>query len=125
MFRGRKSEIEVRYELFTWGAMLLVAALMYVIFKNSEALGLGTMLFFPGLILLGSSIYQDMQPDWKAGWLSYALAIILVATGLAGIVNRIFSLTGQASTLSWIVIAAVELGAVLIAKALYDPNPRP
>lgn len=118
MLSGRKSEAEVRFELFTWGAILVAAAIMYVLFAKILP---GLMLFIPGLILLGSAIFQDMQPDWHAGWLTYVMSILMVATGLAGIVN---TLMGEAVSLNWIVIAVVELGAVLIAKAVYDPTPR-
>jgi apolipoprotein N-acyltransferase len=117
MLRGNKSTGELRFELLMLGIILVTAAVLYVVFPNLRSL----MLFIPGLILLGSAIYQDMQPDWKAGWLTYALAILMVATGLAWLVN---TLLGSAVQLNWIVIAAVELGAILIAKALYDPTPR-
>lgn len=118
MLQGNKSTGEVRFEFLLLGIMLVVAAVLYVILpENLHSL----MLFIPGLILLGSAIYQDMQPDWKAGWLTYALAILMVATGLAGVVNALF---GNAIRLNWVVVAVVELGAILIAKALYDPSPR-
>ncbi len=118
MLRGNKSTGELRFEFLMLGIILVVAAVLYVILPDDLR---SLMLFIPGLILLGSAIYQDMQPDWKAGWLTYALAILLVATGLAGVVN---ALLGNAIRLNWIVIAVVELGAILIAKALYDPTPR-
>ncbi|HEC22911.1 MAG TPA: hypothetical protein ENI95_08340 [Chloroflexi bacterium] len=116
MLRGRKSESEVRFELLTWGAALIAAAVMYVLFRDFLP---SMMLFIPGLILLGSAIFQDMQPDWRTGWVTYALSILMVAIGLAGIVN---SLMGEVVKVSWVVIAVVALGAVLIAKALYDPS---
>ena len=34
------------------------------------------------------------------------------------------SLVGTQMRLPWLVIAAIELGLVLIVKALYDPSPR-
>lgn len=117
MLRGNKSTGEIRFEILILGVVLVTAAILYVIFSTTLP---ALMLFIPGLILLGGAIYQDMQPDWKSGWLIYALAIILVATGLAGVVN---TLLGEVIKLNWIVIAVVELGAILIAKALYDPNP--
>jgi len=118
MLHGNKSTGELRFELFILGIVLVIAAVLYVVLPpNLRSL----MLFLPGLILLGAAIYQDMQPDWQAGWLTYALAILMVATGLAGIVN---TLLGNAVKLDWFVIAVVELGAILIAKALYDPTPR-
>jgi hypothetical protein len=118
MLQGNKSTGELRFEFLMLGIILITAAVLYVILpEDLRAL----MMFVPGLILLGSAIYQDMQSDWKAGWLTYALAILLVATGLAGVVN---ALLGNAIRLNWIVIAVVELGAILIAKALYDPTPR-
>lgn len=118
MLRGSKTEGELRFELFTWGLILLTGAIIYVtVFPTLP----GLILFIPGLILLGAAIFQDMQPDWHVGWLTYLLAIIIVATGLAWVVN---SLLGAAVNIPWLIIAVVELGAILIAKALYDPTPR-
>jgi hypothetical protein len=118
MLRGNKSTGEVRFELITWGSVLIVVAIMYVLFNNKPLAPM--MLFIPGLILLGSAMFQDIQMGWKAGWLNYALSILAVATGLAGIVNGVVG----GPVLPWPVVAAVELGAILIAKALYDPNPK-
>ena len=117
MLRGTKSTGEIRFELVVMGAVLITSAVLYVAFSSVP----GLMLFFPGLILLGGAIYQDLQQNWKAGWLTYALAILLVATGLASIVN---TLLGNVVKLNWVVIAVVELGVIMIFKALYDPNPR-
>ena len=116
MLRGNKSENETRFELLVIGLVLVTAAALYVVFRKTLP---SMILFIPGLILLGGAIFQDMQPDWKAGWMTYLLAIIVVATGLTGIVN---SLLKTRMSLPWLVIAIVELGAVLIAKALYDPS---
>ena len=44
----------------------------------------------------------------------------MVATGLAGMVNAI--LDGQ-ENIPWLIIAIVEIGAILIAKAVYDQDP--
>jgi hypothetical protein len=118
MLRGNKSSGELRFELIILGTVLVAAAMLYVGFYSFLP---GLMFFFPGLILLGGAIYQDMQPDWKAGWITYALAILLTATGLASLVN---SILGNVLTLNWFVIAVVELGVIMIVKALYDPNPR-
>ncbi len=118
MLGRNKTTEEIQFELLTWGAVLISAAVLYVLFKDTLP---SLMLFIPGLILLGSALFQDLQLGWKAGWLNYGLAIIAVATGLAGVVN---TLLGGAE-LPWLIIAIVELGAILIAKALYDPNPRP
>jgi uncharacterized membrane protein HdeD (DUF308 family) len=118
MLRGTKPSGEVRFELVTTGSVLVTAAVLYV---TAYSFLPGLMLFFPGLILLGGAIYQDMQPEWTAGWLTYLVAILLVATGLASIVN---TLLGNVIQLNWIVIAVVELGVLLILKALYDPNPK-
>lgn len=118
MLRGNKSTGEIRFELLTWGSMLLTGSVMYIIFKGTPLIS--TILFLPGLVLLGSTLFQDFQMGWKAGWLNYVMAILAVATGLAGIVN---GLVGGVN-LPWVVIALVELGAILIVKALYDPNPR-
>lgn len=118
MLRGRKSEPELRFELFTWGAILIAAAVMYVLFRTTFP---GLMLFIPGLIMLGSAIFQDMQPDWHSGWLTYAMATLMVATGLVGVINPFLA---EPFKLNWVVITAVELGAILIVKAIYDPTPR-
>lgn len=116
MLRGNKSENEARFEMLLIGLMLVSAAVLYVIFRQTLP---SMIVFVPGLILLGGAIFQDLQPDWRAGWLTYLLAIIVVATGLVGILNSLLS-TGI--NLPWLIIAIVELGAVLIAKALYDPS---
>lgn len=118
MLRGTKSTGEVRFELVIVGAVLIAAALLYLAFFQTLP---GLMFFFPGLILLGGAIYQDLQPDWKAGWLTYVLAILLVATGLGSIINTVL---GSVVKVNWLIIAVVELGIILIFKALYDPNPR-
>lgn len=118
MLRGTKSSGEVRFELVLTGAILLTAAVVYVVAFSWLP---GLMLFLPGLMLLGGAIYQDMQPGWKAGWLTYLIAVILVATGLAWIVNTVLK---GVINLNWIVVAAVELGVLLILKALYDPTPK-
>jgi len=116
MLKGNKSDSETRFELLIIGLVLVTAAALYVVFRRTLP---SLILFIPGLILLGGTIFQDMQPDWKAGWLTYLLAIVIVATGLAGLVN---SLLKTGVNLPWLIIAIVELGAVLIAKALYDPS---
>lgn len=118
MLRGRKPESEVRFELLTWGLILVTAAVIYLTVYPVLP---GLILFIPGLILLGASIFQDMQPDWRAGWLTYLLAIIVVATGMAWLVD---SLVGETVRFPWLVVAIIELGVLLIVKALYDPTPR-
>jgi hypothetical protein len=120
MLRGNKTSGEIRFELLTWGAVLLTGALMYIVF-NTHPIFASMILFIPGLILLGSTLYQDIQLGWKAGWLNYALAILAVATGLGGVINGVL---GGSQNIPWLIIAIAELGAILIAKALYDPNPR-
>ena len=57
------------------------------------------------------------------GWLLYALGVRPFAgrPGMAWVMN---SLVGTQMRLPWLVIAAIELGLVLIVKALYDPSPR-
>lgn len=119
MLYGRKPEEEVRFELLTWGAVLIVAAIMYVLFRTTLP---SLMLFIPGLILLGSAIFQDLQPDWRAGWPTYLLAILAVGIGLAGVVNTLLGEVVKLPPALWLIITATELGAVLIAKALYDPS---
>jgi uncharacterized membrane protein required for colicin V production len=122
MLNNPNGSPELRFELFTWGIVLIATAVLYVLFRNTLP---ELMLFIPGLVLLGSAIYQDMQMNWRVSWFTYLLAILVVATGLGGIVNRLLgSLFGLPPHL-WLIIALVELGAVLISKALYDPNPKP
>lgn len=117
MLRGKKSTGEIRFELLTWGAVLIAVSICYVLFNGTPLAPM--MLFIPGLILLGSTLFQDIQMGWKAGWLNYALSILAVGTGLAGIVNGVLG----GPRLPWVIVVAVELGAILIAKALYDPSP--
>ncbi len=119
MLYGHKPEEEVRFELLTWGVVLVVAAVMYVLFRTTLP---SLMLFIPGLILLGSAIFQDLQPDWRAGWPTYLLAILAVGVGLAGVVNSLLGEVVKLPPALWLIITATELGAVLIAKALYDPS---
>ncbi len=119
MLYGHKPEEEVRFELLTWGVVLVVAAVMYVIFRTTLP---SLMLFIPGLILLGSAIFQDLQPDWRAGWPTYLLAILAVGVGLAGVVNSLLGEVVKLPPALWLIVTATELGAVLIAKALYDPS---
>jgi hypothetical protein len=117
MLRGKKSSGEIRFELITWGAILITGAIMYVMFRGTSLESL--ILFIPGLVLLGSTLYQDIQLGWKAGWLGYALSVLAVAVGLAGVINGVMG--GPA--VPWLIVALVIMGAILIAKALYDPNP--
>lgn len=119
MLRGRKPEQEVRHELIIWGVVLIVAALLYVTTYQSFP---SLMLFIPGLILLGSAIFQDLQAGWHAGWFSYVSSILMVALGLAGIVNSLLAPEGT-SVLPWWIVAVVLLGAVLIVKSVFDPTP--
>jgi len=119
MLRGSKSSGEVRFELVVMGAMLMVGAVMFVLFQNDNTLQ-PLVLFFPGLILLGGAIYQTVTPGYKAGWITYVIAILLVAIGLAGLINGVMG----GATVQWWIVAIVAFGAVLIFKALYDPNPR-
>ena len=65
MLHGNKSTGELRFELLVLGTILIVAAVLYVVLPNDLR---SLMLFLPGLILLGAAIYQDMQTDWRAGW---------------------------------------------------------
>ena len=116
MLRGNKPEAEVRFELMVWGLVLITAAVLYVTLFNVLP---SLMLFIPGLILLGGAIAQDLQEGWHAGAFSYILAIVIIATGLSGIIN---TLLGDAVTIPWLVVAVVELGTVLLIKALYDPS---
>ena len=121
MLRGTKPEAEVRFELLTWGIALIVLAVLYVLFWKSVPMLRPLLLFLPGLILLGGAIYQDMQPEWRVGWPYYALAILVVATGLAGLIN---GMMGNLVNVPWWIVIIVELGAIFIVKALYDPTPR-
>ncbi len=117
MLQGNKSAGEIRFELVTLGAMLVVGALLYVALpSNLHSL----VIFFPGLILLGSAIYQDLQPGWKAGWLTYVVAILAVAVGITGLINDLFQ--GPVKGNLWLIISLAMLGVILIFKALYDPS---
>lgn len=105
----------------TWGVILIVVSVIYILFRHLGSLAVSMMLFFPGLILLGSAIVQDIRVGWGSSWFTYLLAILLIATGLAGLINY---LMGDVLRIPWFIIALFELGAVLVAKALYDPDPR-
>lgn len=119
MLRGVKSPGETRFELVTTGVVLIVGAVLYVATTSTPTLQ-PLILFFPGLILLGSAVFQTITPDWRAGWLTYVIAILLMAIGLAGLINGIM---GEVIKIQWWIIAIVALGVVLIFKALYAPNP--
>ena len=122
MLRGgtKKSGNEIRFELVVLGVMLVVGAICFVAFQSAPALQ-PLVVFFPGLILLGGCVYQTVTPGWKAGWITYVIAILLLAIGLAGLIN---AQLGDIVRVDWWIIAIVSLGVVLIFKALYDPNPR-
>ena len=120
MLRGTKSDAELRFEFLTLGVVLISAAVCWLLFRDSFP---SLILFVPGLVVIGSAIFQDMQPDWKAGWITYILAGLVVATGLAGLINQILGDVIDIKV-QWWIIAVVELGALFIAKALYDPNIR-
>lgn len=121
MLGRKKPNSEVRVELMTWGVILIVVSVIYVLFRHLGSLAVSMMLFFPGLILLGPAIVQDIRVGWGSSWFTYLLAILLIATGLAGLINH---LMGDVLRIPWFIIALFELGAVLVAKALYDPDPR-
>jgi len=116
MLRGNKPEVELRFELLTIGLALIAGVLCWVAYKERLP---SLIIFVPGLILFGSALFQDLQPDWRAGWLSYTVAILLIAFGLAGIFN---SLLGEIIPVPWLIIALVLFGIVFVVKALYDPH---
>jgi hypothetical protein len=118
MRRGRKSDAEVRFELLTWGAILVSGSLLFYFFYPTMP---SLIILIPGIILCASTIYQDLQFDWKVTWLDYTVGGVAVATGLAGLLNTLF---GDRFHLNWLVITILELGGILIIKALYDPSPR-
>jgi hypothetical protein len=35
MLRGRKTDAELRFELLTWGAVLISGAILYVVFRDT------------------------------------------------------------------------------------------
>jgi FtsH-binding integral membrane protein len=115
LLRGSpKSDEEKRWELLTWGVILISVAVIYAIAGRFNYL----MLLVAGVILLLSTVYQDMREGWTVSWLTYALAILILGTGVAGVVNE---LAGGVVQIQWWVIVLVELGAVFIVKAFYDP----
>ncbi|NDJ51769.1 MAG: hypothetical protein GYB68_01640 [Chloroflexi bacterium] len=116
---NRKQDAEVRFELLTWGAILIIGALLFLAFRNSTLFPI--IFFVPGLILLASAVYQDLQDDWTTGWPTYLGAMLLVATGFAGVVTA--TSTGASFTIIWLVVIVIEIGLVLIIKALFDPSP--
>lgn len=116
MLRGNKPEVETRFELLTIGLALITGVLCWVVYRESLP---SLIIFVPGLILFGAALFQDLQPDWEAGWLSYTIAILLVAFGLAGIIN---TLLGEIVPVPWLIVALVLFGIVFVVKALYDPR---
>ena len=109
-----KSQEEKRWELLTWGVILISVAVLYAIMQRFGYL----MLLVAGMILLLSTVYQDMREGWRVSWLTYALAILILGLGVAGVVNE---LAGEIVHIpAWVVIL-VTLGAVFIVKAFYDP----
>ena len=115
MLRGRRPPKEVQFELLMWGIILITCAVIYVTLWDVMPY---LLLILPGFFLLGSAIYQDLQEGWHAGWWSYMLAILVIATGIAWMVNE---LTGE-TRLPWWIVALVELGIVFVVKAFYDPD---
>lgn len=109
-----KSQEEKRWELLTWGIVLICVAVIYAIMQRFSYF----MLLVAGTTLLLSTVYQDMREGWRVSWLTYALAIVILGTGVAGVVNE---LTGDIVQIKWWVVVLVELGAVFIVKAFYDP----
>ncbi len=109
-----KSDEEKRWELLTWGVVLIAIAVLYAIMGRFSYL----MLLVAGTVLLLSAVYQDMREGWTVSWLTYALAILILGTGVAGVVNE---LAGDVVRIQWWVVVLVELGAVFIVKAFYDP----
>jgi hypothetical protein len=120
MLNNNKSETEKRFELFISGLLLMTAAVCFILFWETSLRGM--LLFMPGLILLGSAIFQDMQPGWFAGMVTYIFAALLVGTGLALLINALLGDVVPVPGWLWIMITIVELGAVMVAKALYDPT---
>jgi hypothetical protein len=47
------------------------------------------------------------------------MSVLAVAVGLAGVINGVIG----GPPVPWLIVAIVIMGAILIAKALYDPNP--
>ena len=109
-----KSDEEKRWEWLTWGVVLISVAVIYAITLSFNYL----MLLVAGMILLLSAVYQDMREGWTVSWLTYALAIVVLGTGVAGVVN---DLAGGVVNIPWWVVVLVELGAIFIVKAFYDP----
>lgn len=119
MLRGRKPQEETRHELIIWGLVLIVGAILFLTtYEQFPSL----MLFIPGLILLGSAIFQDLQAEWSVGWFSYGSSILMVALGLGGIINTLLAPEGS-TLIPWWIIAVVLFGSVLIVKSVFDPTP--
>jgi hypothetical protein len=108
----------LRYNLFlNWwplGLVFVSVAIIYLIVGPHPI-----MLLVAGLILLLSSVYQDMRGGWQVSWLTYALAIFILGTGVAGTVNSL--LGGIASLSVWVVIL-VLLGIVIGVKVFWRPR---
>lgn len=109
-----KSDEEKRWELLTWGVVFVSVAIIYAIARGFNY----WMLVVSGAVLLGSAVFQDVQRGWTVSWLTYALGILVLGTGVAGVVNE---LLGGLVQVQWWVVVLMELGAVFIVKAFYDP----
>ncbi|MGF1503633.1 MAG: hypothetical protein ACFB51_00605 [Anaerolineae bacterium] len=120
MLGTNKSGQEKRFELLITGIFLITAAGTFAVVWRGPLRGL--LLFLPGLVLLGGAIFQDLQPGWHAGAFTYILATLLVGTGLAAIFYTVLGDVIFVPGWLWVVVTIAELGAVLVAKALYDPT---
>jgi len=117
MLRAGKPEGEGRFELLTWGVVLLTGAILYVTANKAVP---SLTLLLPGMLLLASLVYQDFRPGWHAGWASYVFAIMIVGIGFSSLINNVAS---PAIPMRWWITTIGLMGTVLILKAFWDPTP--
>lgn len=109
-----RSENEKRFELAAWGLALLLFAVAWIFFDKTLP---GLMTFLPGVIIVGSALYQDIQEGWSASPVTYFMGIIMTAVGITSLIS---SFLGDVIHLNWVVVSIAIMGTGLLIKAFKD-----
>lgn len=109
-----KSESEKRFELAAWGLGLVLFAIAWIFFDKSLP---GLMAFLPGVIILGSALYQDVQEGWSASPMTYFIGIVMTAVGITSLISTFL---GDVIHLNWVVVSIALMGSGLLIKAFKD-----
>lgn len=112
--KNPKTEEEKRFELATWGTALVLFALVWILFADTLP---GLMMFMPGIVILGSALYQDIQKTWSSNLISYLTGILMTAVGLTSLVSTFM---GDIIQLNWVIVSIAIMGAALVIKAFRD-----